>query len=103
MLVITHNAVEEIDIENFIGLIWLENYHVTSNVSARYLNYDLLQSLMKISQHLFKFLNNFDVKICLKFDYMLRNSSLNLNLCSCLRLECFATFKVRVVTFLDIL
>jgi len=49
MLVVTHYAVEKIDIENFIGLIRFENYHITTSGTTRYLDNNLLKPLMKIS------------------------------------------------------
>jgi len=94
VLVITHHTIEEIDIEDFVGLIRLENYHIAASATTRYLNYHLLKPLMKISQHLFELLNYFYIKVCLKLDYMLRNPALYLNLSSCLRLKCLAAFEV---------
>jgi hypothetical protein len=49
---------------------------------------------MKISQHLLDLLNHFDIKIGLKLHYVLRDSSLDLELSGGLRLKGQFAFEV---------
>jgi hypothetical protein len=95
VLVVSHYAIEEVDIEDLVGLIGSEYYHIIPTIgTCRDLNHDLLQPLMKISQHLLDLLNHFDVKIGLKFHYVLRDASLDLELSGGLRLKGQFAFEV---------
>jgi len=95
ILIVSHYAIEEVDIENFVGLVGSEYYHIIPAIgTCRDLHHNLLQPLMKISQHFLDLLNHFDIKIGLKFNYVLRDASLNLELSGGLRLKSQFAFEV---------
>lgn len=103
VLVVSHYAIEEVDIENLVGLIGSEYYHIIPAIgTCRDLHHDLLQPLMKVPQHLLDLLNHFDVKVCLKLHYVLRDASLDLELSGGLRLKGQFAFEVGVVSLLNI-
>ena len=95
VLVVSHYAIEEVDIENFVGLVGSEYYNIIPTIGTSWdLNHDLLQPLMKVSQHLLELLNHFDVKIGLKLHYVLWDAALDLKLSGCLRLKSQFAFEV---------
>jgi len=103
VLVVSHYAIEEVDIENLVGLVRSEYYHIITAIrTCRDLHHNLLQPLMKVPQHLLDLLNNFDIKIGLKLHYVLRDASLDLKLSGCLRLKGQFAFKVGVVSLLNV-
>ncbi len=107
MNVIAHDTVEKVEIKHFVLLVRLKYKH--ASLSLRWarreiinLYHNLLKPLMQVAKDFFEFLNDSDIYVGFKFNYMLWNTT-HLHRLRVLILEGSLSLKIWVVALLYVL